>query len=61
AQPGQALRLAKSLLRQGRESSYAQLMELSATAQALCHLSSDHVEGLDAVLERRPPRFHGRS
>ncbi|MFZ9049285.1 MAG: crotonase/enoyl-CoA hydratase family protein [Steroidobacteraceae bacterium] len=61
AQPGQALRLAKSLLRQGRESSYDQLMELSATAQALCHLSSDHVEGLDAVLERRPPRFHGRS
>lgn len=61
AQPAHALRLAKSLLRQGRECSYDQLMELSAAAQALCHLTADHVEGLDAVLERRPPRFQGRS
>lgn len=61
AQPAHALRLAKSLLRQGRESSYDHLMELSASAQALCHLTTDHVEGLDAVLERRPPRFQGRS
>jgi enoyl-CoA hydratase/carnithine racemase len=60
AQPPQALRLAKSLLRQGREASYDSLMEMSAAAQALCHLTEDHREGVDAVLAKRPAVFRGR-
>jgi enoyl-CoA hydratase/carnithine racemase len=58
-QPPGALRLAKTLLRQGQTSSYDALMEMSAAAQALCHLSEDHLEGVDALLERRAPSFRG--
>lgn len=59
AQPPHALRLAKSLLRQGRESSYEAVMEMSAAAQAICHLTEDHREGVEAILARRPPVFRG--
>lgn len=57
--PPQALRMAKSLLRQGREASFEQMLELSAAMQALAHLSDDHIEGVRAVLEKRPADFTG--
>jgi 2-(1,2-epoxy-1,2-dihydrophenyl)acetyl-CoA isomerase len=60
AQPPHALRLAKTLLRQGRESSYEAILEMSASAQALAHLTEDHLEGVTAHLEKRPPEFTGR-
>jgi 2-(1,2-epoxy-1,2-dihydrophenyl)acetyl-CoA isomerase len=59
AQPPHALRLAKALLRQGREASLDALLELSASAQALAHLTADHQEGVTAHLERRKPDFRG--
>jgi len=59
-QPPHALRLAKALLRQGRESSYEALLEMSAAAQALSHLTEDHIEGVTAHLEKRPPNFQGK-
>jgi enoyl-CoA hydratase/carnithine racemase len=58
-QPPHALRLAKTLLRQGQTASYDTLMEMSAAAQALAHLTEDHMEGVDAILERREPAFKG--
>ncbi|WP_296815186.1 crotonase/enoyl-CoA hydratase family protein [Brevundimonas sp.] len=58
AQPGQALRMAKALLRQGREASFDQLLEMSAAIQALAHLTEDHHEGVTAALEKRPPNFN---
>ena len=58
-QPPHALRLAKALLRQGQTASYDTLMEMSAAAQALAHLTEDHMEGVDAILERREPAFKG--
>jgi enoyl-CoA hydratase/carnithine racemase len=60
AQPPHALRLAKSLMRHGRAASYEAVMEMSATAQALCHLTDDHVEGVSAVIEKRAPTFRGK-
>ncbi|WP_374274314.1 crotonase/enoyl-CoA hydratase family protein [Brevundimonas sp.] len=60
AQPPQALRMAKSLLRQGRDMSLDQMLELSAASQALAHLTDDHLEGVTAVIEKRPGRFEGR-
>ena len=60
AQPPHALRLAKALLRQGREASYESLLEMSAAAQALSHLTEDHMEGVTAHLEKRTPEFKGR-
>ena len=56
----QALRMAKSLLRQGRDMNFAQMLEMSAAMQALAHLPDDHIEGVSAVLEKRPADFTGR-
>jgi 2-(1,2-epoxy-1,2-dihydrophenyl)acetyl-CoA isomerase len=58
-QPPQALRLAKTLMRHGSTSSYETLMEMSAAAQALMHQTEDHMEGVDAILEKRTPDFKG--
>ena len=60
AQPPHALRLTKSLLRQGQATSYDTLLELSAAAGALSHLTEDHIEGVDSFLEKRPANFTGR-
>jgi enoyl-CoA hydratase/carnithine racemase len=60
AQPPHALRLAKNLLRHGQTASYDTLMDMSAAAQAICHLTEDHMEGVSALLEKRPADFQGR-
>ena len=59
AQPPQALRMAKTLLRQGRDTTFDQMLEMSAAMQALAHLTEDHQEGVAAVLEKRPGDFTG--
>ncbi|MCI3179311.1 enoyl-CoA hydratase [Caulobacter sp. CCUG 60055] len=59
AQPPHALRLAKSLLKHGQTASYDTLMEMSAAAQAISHLTDDHMEGVDAILEKRAAVFKG--
>lgn len=55
----QALRMAKTLLRQGRDMNFDQMLELSAAMQALAHLTDDHAEGVAAVLEKRAGVFTG--
>lgn len=59
-QPPQALRLAKTLMRQANTASYDTIMEMSAAAQALMHETEDHIEGVNAILEKRKPEFKGR-
>lgn len=60
AQPPHALRMAKALLRQGRDANFDQVLEMSAAMQALAHLTEDHIEGVTAVLEKRAPDYKGR-
>lgn len=60
AQPPKALRMGKALLRQGRDMNFDQMLEMSAAMQALAHLTEDHIEGVTAVLEKRPANFAGR-
>jgi len=60
AQPPQSLRLAKTLLRHGNMASYETIMEMSAASQALMHHTEDHMEGVEAILEKRTPDFKGR-
>lgn len=60
AQPPQALRLAKRLLRESQHARLPDILELSGAFQALAHESPDHKEAVAAFNEKRPPRFSGR-
>jgi enoyl-CoA hydratase/carnithine racemase len=59
-QPPHALRLAKNLLKHGQNASYDTIMDMSAATQAIAHLTDDHMEGVDALLEKRPAVFKGQ-
>lgn len=59
AQPPHALRQAKMLLRQGQQISYDSALELAANTQAMMHTTSDHAEGVAALLEKREADFRG--
>jgi enoyl-CoA hydratase/carnithine racemase len=59
AMPPHALRHAKNLMRQGRSTSYDTALEMAANTQALMHLTGDHMEGIDALLEKRAAVFKG--
>ena len=59
AMPPHALRQAKNLMRQGRSTTYDAALEMAANAQALMHSTQDHMEGVDALLEKRAPKFTG--
>jgi 2-(1,2-epoxy-1,2-dihydrophenyl)acetyl-CoA isomerase len=60
ARAPQALRMTKALLRQGRDATFDQILEMTASMQALAHLGDDHLEGVTAALEKRPADFTGR-
>ncbi|HZV85112.1 MAG TPA: crotonase/enoyl-CoA hydratase family protein [Brevundimonas sp.] len=60
ARAPEALRMTKALLRQGRDASFDQILEMTASMQALAHLTEDHAEGVAAALEKRPADFSGR-
>jgi enoyl-CoA hydratase/carnithine racemase len=59
ANPPNAVRLTKKLLRESGNLHLDSLLELSATMQALCHSTDDHREALAAFSERRPGHFTG--
>lgn len=60
ANPPQALRMAKKLIREGQHQRLESLLEMSAALQAICHGTQDHQEAVAAMLEKREPRFTGR-
>jgi enoyl-CoA hydratase/carnithine racemase len=60
ANPPDALRMTKRLLREGQYMRLSSLLELSASYQALAHSTEDHKEAVNAMLEKRRPTFTGR-
>jgi 2-(1,2-epoxy-1,2-dihydrophenyl)acetyl-CoA isomerase len=52
--------LTKSLIGRAHETSLETSLERDAQAQAACIESEDHHEAVEAYLEKRPARFHGR-
>ena len=59
-QPPVALRMAKQLLRAGRQDRFESVMEMSANLQGILQRTSDHDEALAAFFEKRPPNFTGK-
>jgi enoyl-CoA hydratase/carnithine racemase len=57
--PGVALRLSKKLLREGERLDFPSLLELSAGMQALAHKTPQHMEAVNAFVEKRKPDFSG--
>jgi enoyl-CoA hydratase/carnithine racemase len=60
ANPAHALRLTKRLLREGQHMRLDSLLELSAAYQALAHHTEDHLEAVNAFIDKRPPHYTGR-
>ena len=58
--PSHALRLTKRLLREGQNVRLDTLLELSAAYQALAHHTEDHLEAVNAFLDKRSAQFTGR-
>ena len=58
-QPPDVLRMTKKLMREGQMTSFDTIMEMSAAAQALVHLTSDHAEAVAAFFEKRQGEYKG--
>lgn len=59
ANPPQATRMTKRLIREGMQMSLASLLDVSAAYQALAHQTADHREAVSAFLDKRMPQFGG--
>ena len=51
--------MTKRLLRDGQQRRLADVLELSAAFQAMCHETGDHKEAVNAFIEKRTPEFTG--
>ena len=60
ANPAHAVRMTKRLLRASRDSNLATLLEMSASFQALAHVTEDHKEAVSAFLNKRKASFTGQ-
>jgi len=58
-QPPDVLRMTKKLMRDGQNTSFDTIMEMSAAMQSLAHLTKDHQEAVAAFFEKREAKYKG--
>ncbi|RRJ84108.1 enoyl-CoA hydratase-related protein [Aestuariirhabdus litorea] len=58
--PPQALRMTKRLLKVAQRQPLADFLGLCASFQGMCHNTEDHLEAVNAFLEKRPGHYRGR-
>ncbi len=55
--PGNVLRMTKRLMREGQHMRIESLLQMSAGLQVIAHKSPQHLEAINAFVEKREPRF----
>ncbi|WP_299198804.1 enoyl-CoA hydratase-related protein [uncultured Amphritea sp.] len=58
--PPQALRMTKRLLKTAQKMELPEFLEHSALMQGICHNTEDHLEAVNAFVEKRSPNYQGR-
>src|SRR6201996_9593543 len=59
-QPPDVLRMTKRMMREGQNTSFEIVMEMSAAYQALAHLTEDHQEAVAAFFDKRQGNYKGQ-
>jgi enoyl-CoA hydratase/carnithine racemase len=60
AKPPQALRLAKRLMKMAQRTELNDFLDICASFQAMAHQTDDHLEAVNAFLEKRGGQYSGR-
>ena len=60
SKPPQALRLSKRLMKSAQRMELADFLDTCAIFQGVCHNSDDHLEAVNAFIDKRPPSFSGK-
>jgi enoyl-CoA hydratase/carnithine racemase len=60
AKPPQALRLTKRLMKLAQRSELPDFLDLCACFQTMAHHTTDHLEAVNAFLEKRTPVYRGK-
>ena len=58
--PPQALRLTKRLMKTAQRQELSDFLDLCATFQGMCHNTDDHLEAVEAFVNKRDPSFSGK-
>jgi enoyl-CoA hydratase/carnithine racemase len=60
AKPPQALRLTKRMMKLAQRTELPDFLDLCASFQAMAHHTADHLEAVNAFLEKRDPHYLGK-
>ena len=60
ANPPQALRLTKRLMKAAKRMEIVDFLDYCAIFQGMCHNTEDHLDAVASMIEKRTPQFCGR-